>query len=228
MCAHKAEICCFKFSNYIQLLLYIIYTWYLLICKSLCILLQYKASPNNYTHLEIAKGIWLKHDLQPWHGGKNNLNGYWNGNKWIDLQCELYAKVTRGTRCVHAIFISLGDLCAISLWLILGEEFSWKKSFNNPRTIFSLSKQREGHQLCFCIYLIHIYIIFCSSFSICISVWPWACRVTSVSPKGTYQARFVWLHWKMLFTWRIQGMKKKENDARSRHVQKYNLKNWCS
>lgn len=43
-------------------------------------------------------------------------------------------------------------LSVISLWLILRGEFNWKKSFNKARTIFSLSGQREGHHLCFCIY----------------------------------------------------------------------------
>lgn len=28
---------------------------------------------------------------------KNNLNDYWNGNKWIDLLSELHTKVTQGT-----------------------------------------------------------------------------------------------------------------------------------
>lgn len=86
---------------------------------------------------------------------------------------------------------SLRDLSVISLWLILGEEFSWKKSFNKARTIFSLSGQREGHHLCFCL----IFIV-CPSFSVCISAWPWACGVTSISPEGTHQSRFVLALWK--------------------------------
>lgn len=100
---------------------------------------------------------------------------------------------------------NLGFLSVISLWLILEEEFRWKKSFNKARTIFSLSRHREGHHLCFCVYPILIFIICASSFSICITAWPWACAVTSISLKGTHQGRFVWLRGRMVLRWRSQG-----------------------
>lgn len=72
---------------------------------------------------------------------------------------------------VQSLF-SLSDLSAISLWLISGEEFTWKKSFNKARTIFSLSRQREGHRLSSCVYFFLIFLISPSSFSVCICAWP--------------------------------------------------------
>lgn len=45
----------------------------------------------------------------------------------------------------YVIFFSLWDLPVISRWLILREEFSWKKSFNKARTIFSFNARRKGH-----------------------------------------------------------------------------------
>lgn len=85
--------------------------------------------------------------------------------------------------------------CVISFWLILGEEFSWKKSFNKARTIFSLSRQREGLHFCVCIHFILGLIICPSSFSVFISAWPWACSVTSITPGGAHQGRCVLALW---------------------------------
>lgn len=69
----------------------------------------------------------------------------------------------------------------ISLWLILREEFSWKKSFNKARTIFSLSARRKGHHHSLCAYLsLPLRTFLCSRE-----------LVASISPKGTHRRRFV-------------------------------------
>lgn len=98
----------------------------------------------------------------------------------MDSLSERYTKVTQGTLGMLSLF-SLWDLSVISLWLILREEFSWKKSFNKARTIFSLSAPRKGHHHSLRAYLsLPLHAFLCSRE-----------LVASISPTGTHRRRFV-------------------------------------
>lgn len=82
---------------------------------------------------------------------------------WIAIEMAInwliYCVSCQGDPGNSGYTCNLYFLSVICLWLILGEEFSWKKSFNKARTIFSLSRQREGHHLFSCIYFTLIFII---------------------------------------------------------------------
>lgn len=127
------------------------------------------------------------------YSGKHNLNVYWNGYKLIDLQWELYAKVTRGTLGIQASFVFI--FSRISFWLILGEEFGWKKSFNKAKDEL-LPEQAEERPLLLSLHLLYCILILIGrhdsfSFFVCTSAVPSACGVTSIAPRGTHQDRSV-------------------------------------
>lgn len=121
---------------------------------------------------------------------------------WIAIEMAInwliYCVSCQGDPGNSGYTCNLYFLSVICLWLILGEEFSWKKSFNKARTIFSLSRQREGHHLFSCIYFTLIFIICLLSGSI-----------------SAFQLGVMWIA-----LWKDDGRvkerkKRKENNARS-------------
>lgn len=104
--------------------------------------------------------------------------------------------------CVcHLCFLSEISQWSAADWY-LREEFSWKKSFNKARTIFSFSARRKGHRRS-ATTLFLVCRILTRCFSVAAS---FSCSrgklVTSISPKGAQRRQSAW--WEVLETG-VQG-----------------------